>query len=65
MLTTHLVLIIFKNAPTEFRRVTICALPVVASVTVMTGHENARNASKVSNRWPQDRSYLAETFQCV
>lgn len=56
---THLVFIIFKNAPTELRRVTICALPVVASVTVITGQENARNASNDSKRCPQERSYLA------
>jgi hypothetical protein len=55
---THLVLIIFKKAPMEFRRVTIWALPVQASVTMMTGHENVRKASKDENKWPHDRSHL-------
>ena len=42
----------------EFRRVTIWALPVQVSVTMMTGHENARKASKDENKWPHDRSHL-------
>ena len=54
----HLVLIIFKKAPMELRRVTIWALPVRESVTVMTGQENARNSSNVSNKCPHDLSYL-------
>jgi hypothetical protein len=55
-----LVLIIFRNAPIEVRRVTICGLPVHESVTVMTGHENARKSSKDENRGPQERSYLVD-----
>lgn len=38
--------------------VTMWALPVQQSVTVMTGHENVRKASKDSKNTPQDRSYL-------
>lgn len=49
-MATHLVLIILRKAPTEVIRVTICALPVLVSVTVITGHENARNCSKDSNK---------------
>jgi hypothetical protein len=54
----HLVLIILIKAPMEFRRVTIWALPVQASVTVMTGHEKAKNSSNDENRCPHDRSHL-------
>ena len=46
----YLVFIILINAPIELRRVTICALPVHASVTVITGQENARKASNDSKR---------------
>lgn len=46
----YLVFIILRNAPTELRRVTIWALPVYASVTVITGQENARKASNDSKR---------------
>lgn len=46
------------KAPIELNRVTICALPVHESVTVITGHENAKNSSNDAKRWPQDLSYL-------
>jgi hypothetical protein len=46
----YLVFIILINAPIEFSRVTICALPVHASVTVITGQENARKASNDSKK---------------
>jgi len=42
----YLVFIILRKAPMEFSRVTMCARPVHASVTMMTGQENARNSSK-------------------
>ncbi len=54
----HLVLIIFKNALMEVKRVTICALPVCASVTVMVGHEKAKNSSKEVKRCPHVLSNL-------
>lgn len=41
----YLVFIILINAPMEFKRVTICALPDHASVTVITGQEKAKNSS--------------------
>jgi hypothetical protein len=40
--------------------VTIWALPVYASVAVITGHEKDRNSSKVLKRWPHERSYLLQ-----
>ena len=48
-------------------RVTICALPVQQSVTVMTGQENVRNSSNDSKKTPHDRSYLSfkVTFSLV
>lgn len=57
-LSAHLVLIIFKNAPIEFNRVTMCALPVYASVTVITGHEKAKNSSNEVKRCPHVLSNL-------
>ena len=57
--TRYLVLIIRRKAPIEFNQVMICALPVQESVTVITGHENARKSSKDAKRWPQDRSHLS------
>jgi hypothetical protein len=45
--------------------VTIWALPVKASVAVITGHEKDRKPSKVLNRWPQDRSYLFIESQSI
>jgi hypothetical protein len=56
----YLVLIILRNAPMDVILVTMWALPVQQSVTVMTGHENVRNASKDSKNTPQDRSYLVK-----
>jgi hypothetical protein len=46
----HLVLIILRKAPIEVRRVTICALPVHESVTVITGQEKAKNSSNDEKR---------------
>lgn len=60
--STRLVLIIFTNAPMDVMRVTMWALPVQASVTVMTGHENVRNSSNDSKKTPQVRSYLTVKF---
>lgn len=54
----YLVLIILRNAPIVFILVTMCAFPVIQSVTVITGHENVRNVSNDSKNAPQDRSYL-------
>ena len=54
----YLVFIIFRKALIEFNRVTIWALPVELSVTVMTGQEKERNWSNDSNRCPHDLSYL-------
>ena len=61
----YLVFIILRNAPTELRRVKIWALPVPASVTVITGQENTRKASNDSKRWPQDLSYLHKRYMSV
>lgn len=61
MASAHLVLIIFKNAPIEVKRVTICALPVCASVTVIVGHEKAKNSSKEVKRCPHVLSNLDTT----
>ena len=55
---TCLVLIILRNAPIEVILVTICALPVHESVTVMTGQEKARKSPNDAKRWPHERSYL-------
>lgn len=55
---TCLVLIILRNAPIEVIRVTMCALPVAQSVTVITGQENAKNSSNDSKNTPHDLSYL-------
>ena len=55
---TCLVLIILRNAPIDVIRVTMCALPVQQSVTVITGQENVRNSSNDSKNTPHDRSYL-------
>lgn len=55
---TCLVLIILRNAPIDVMRVTMCALPVAQSVTVITGQENVRNSSKDSKNTPHDLSYL-------
>jgi len=38
-------LIILIKAPMEFKRVTMCALPENASVTVITGQEKTKNSS--------------------
>lgn len=57
------VLIIFRNAPMEFVRVTIWARPVDESVTTMTGQPKARKASKFINRCPHERSYLLKQHQ--
>jgi hypothetical protein len=56
---TCLVLIILRNAPIEVILVTICALPVHESVTVMTGQEKTRKSPNDAKRWPHERSYLA------
>jgi len=58
LVLAYLVLIIFRNAVIEVNRVTIWALPVELSVTVIAGQEKERNWSKDSNRCPQDLSYL-------
>lgn len=58
MAVIYLVLIILRKAPMEVIRVTMCALPVWASVTVITGQENATKSSKELNRCPHERSYL-------
>ena len=54
----YLVLIIFRKAPIEDIRVTMCARPVRASVIVMTGQEKDKKSSNVLNRCPHVRSYL-------
>lgn len=51
-------LIILRKAAMEDMRVTICARPVRASVTVIAGQEKARNCSNVSKKWPHVRSCL-------
>jgi hypothetical protein len=53
-----LVFIILRKAPTDVSRVATCALPVQASVTVITGHEKPKKSSKDAKRWPHERSYL-------
>jgi len=58
LFNAHLVLIIFRKALIEFNRVTIWALPVELSVTVIAGQEKERNWSNDSNRCPHDLSYL-------
>ena len=58
----YLVFIILRKAPMEFNRVTMCSRPVHASVTMMTGQENARNSSKDWKWCPHDCSYLP--FPC-
>ena len=58
----YLVFIILRKAPMELSRVTMCARPVHASVTMMTGQENARNSSKDWKWCPHNRSYLP--FPC-
>src|ERR1700722_12280910 len=55
---TWLVLIILRKAPMEVILVTIWALPVHASVTVITGQENSKKSSKEAKKCPHERSYL-------
>ena len=55
---SHLVFIILMKLLIAVRRVTIWALPVHESVTVITGQENPRNSSKDSKKLPHDLSYL-------
>ena len=64
MKVARLVLIILRKAPIDVIRVTMCALPVQQSVTVMTGHENVRNSSKDSKNTPQERSNLDGREAC-
>jgi hypothetical protein len=60
---SHLVLTILIKLFMAVRRVTIWALPVHESVTVITGQENPRNSSKDSKKWPHDLSYLVNGCQ--